>query len=248
MKEKTKFTIYPAIDLREGQVVRLLQGDPDKKTVYGNSPTSAAQNWIERGASWLHVVNLDGAFGEKGEANLRALGDILELAQRQTPLVKVQFGGGLRSLGDVEKAIQAGVSRVMLGSLAVEAPDIIQTALEQYGADRIGLAMDVRDGKVRTRGWMEETELDPIQVGARFYQMGLRTCAYTEISRDGGGTGIDVEGTTRFAEGTRLEVIASGGVGSLDDVQRVQQAGLSGVIIGRALYDGKIKLEEALQC
>ena len=248
MKEKSNFTIYPAIDLREGQVVRLLQGDPGKKTVYGNSPASAAQNWIERGASWLHVVNLDGAFGEKGEANLRALAEILELTQRQTPIVNVQFGGGLRSLSDVEKALQAGVSRVMLGSLAVEAPEIIQAALEQYEAERIGLAMDVRDGKVRTRGWMEETQLDPVRVGAQFYQMGLRICTYTEISRDGGGTGIDIQGTTRFAEGTRLDVIASGGVGSLDDVQRVKQARLSGVIIGRALYDGKIKLEEALQC
>lgn len=248
MSENIDFTIYPAIDLREGQVVRLFQGDPAQKTIYGNSPVAAAQRWIERGASWLHIVNLDGAFGEGGEANLRALENILELAQSQSPSVKVQFGGGLRSLIAVGKAFDVGVNRVMLGSMAVEKPEVVQQGLGIYGAERVGLAMDVREGEVRRRGWREGTEIEPIQLGKQFYNTGLRICAYTEISRDGAGVGVDIESTARFAEATGLQVIASGGVGSLEDVQQVKQAGLSGVIIGRALYDGKIKLEEALRC
>lgn len=242
------FTIYPAIDLRHGQVVRLVQGDPKRQTIYGDDPVGVARGWLEAGARWLHVVNLDGAFGEVGQANLYALAAILEVAAAYDPPAQVQFGGGLRSPTDVTRALTAGVNRLVLGSMAVEAPESAAEAFRRFGPERVALGVDVRQGYVRTRGWTQSSGMDPISLGRRFYKQGLRVCIYTEISRDGKGTGIDVQGTQRFAQASGLRTIASGGVASLEDVRKARQAGLSGVIIGRALYEGQVKLEEALKC
>ncbi len=243
-----EFEIYPAIDLRRGQVVRLVQGDPGRQTTYGDDPAGVARRWATAGARWLHVVNLDGAFGEAGEENLAALEAILGVISKSHPSVKVQFGGGLRGLEDIERVINAGVSRVMLGSMAVEKPEFAAQALLRFGPERIGLAMDVRDGAVRTRGWTQTASVGPVQLGCQFYDRGLRICAYTDIRRDGVGSGLNLEATRDFARETGLTVIASGGVGSIEDVRQARQAGLSGVIIGRALYEGHIDLEEALSC
>jgi phosphoribosylformimino-5-aminoimidazole carboxamide ribotide isomerase len=163
-------------------------------------------------------------------------------------LGKVQFGGGLRTLQDIDRVISMGVERVMLGSIAVESPDVFNQALSRFGADHIGLAMDVRSGSIRIRGWTQTTTADPIKVGLRLYEGGLRFCAYTDISRDGGESGLNLKATQRFAEITRLNVIASGGVHDLDDIRKTRAAGLSGVIVGRALYEGRFELEEALSC
>jgi phosphoribosylformimino-5-aminoimidazole carboxamide ribotide isomerase len=248
LMEAILFTIYPAIDLRKGRVVRLMQGDPTRQTDYYDDPAVAARRWLEAGARWLHVVNLDGAFGESGDKNLAALEAILETAAGFTPTALVQFGGGLRSLENIQRALTVGVSRVMLGTMAVENPDLAARALSQYGPERIGLAMDARDGEVQVRGWQSGAGLDPLSLGRQFYEMGLRTCAYTDVNRDGGGAGINLAATERFARATGLAVIASGGADSLEDVRLARGAGLSGIIIGRALYEGRIDLQEALAC
>ncbi len=247
MDEQT-FVVYPAIDLRQGRVVRLVQGDPAQQTVYSQDPGGVARRWLEAGARWLHVVNLDGALGEPGQANRAALLAILEVAAGFDPPGQVQFGGGLRSLDDVAWALEAGVRRAVLGSLAVEAPGLAAEAVDRFGAGHIALAVDVRDGSVRIRGWAHDARLDPAGLGRRFYDMGLRTCIYTSIRRDGGGQGLDLADTQRFAASSRLAVIASGGAASLEDVTGARRAGLSGVILGKALYDGRIDFKEALRC
>ncbi|NOY99174.1 MAG: 1-(5-phosphoribosyl)-5-[(5-phosphoribosylamino)methylideneamino]imidazole-4-carboxamide isomerase [Chloroflexi bacterium] len=236
------FTVYPAIDLRAGKVVRLAQGDPTRQTLYGDQPAETARRWLDAGASWLHVVNLDGAFGDRDAANRDALRAILDTGG------KVQFGGGLRSLDDVENALSLGVRRVILGTVAVESPELVAEAIARFGAKAVGVGIDARDDRVRVRGWVQETALSPIDLGRQLSRAGVRTVVYTNIARDGVGRGVDVAGAQRLAEAAGLSAIASGGVASLDDVRRVREAGLSGVIVGRALYEGQIDLKEALQC
>jgi len=242
------FEVYPAIDLRAGKVVRLVEGDPRRQTVYGHSPAGVARRWLDEGARWLHVVNLDGAFGEQDQGNLKALEEIMAEASKSVPPVKVQFGGGLRTIESVRQALGTGVQRVILGTAAIEKPLIVAGAISEFGADRVGIAFDVRDGRMQVRGWVEQVEENPIDLGARFYAMGLRTGVYTNVRRDGGGQGIDSAAAREFAEATGLAVIASGGVAAIEDVRLARQAGLSGVIVGRALYEGQVDLKEALQC
>jgi phosphoribosylformimino-5-aminoimidazole carboxamide ribotide isomerase len=239
------FTVYPAIDLRAGQVVRLRQGDPNRQTVYGDDPAGVARRWLDAGATWLHVVNLDGAFGDRDARNQAALAAILFAVEGQA---SVQFGGGLRSLADVEQALSLGVRRVILGTAAVESPKWVQEAIVCFGADCVAAGIDARDGRVRVRGWLHETDVDPATLGRALARLGVRTVIFTNIARDGVGRGVDAAAAQRLAQAIGLGVIAAGGVASLDDVRRAQAAGLSGVVIGRALYDGQVALEEALQC
>lgn len=242
------FTVYPAIDLRAGNVVRLSQGDPTRQTVYGHDPAEVARQWLAAGAHWLHVVNLDGAFGDRDARNRDALGTILETVAAQGSAGRVQFGGGLRSLDDVERVVSLGVDRAILGTVAIEAPDLVREAVARFGAEKVGVGIDARENQVRVRGWTKETSIDPVTLGQQLYRLGVRTIVYTNIARDGVGTGVDVAATRRLAKATGLRVIASGGVATLADVQHVRAAGLSGVIIGRALYEGQIDLKEALKC
>jgi phosphoribosylformimino-5-aminoimidazole carboxamide ribotide isomerase len=246
MTRSTTFNIYPAIDLRQGKVVRLVQGDPNRQTIYEQDPAKTAQKWIETGAKWLHVVNLDGAFGTAANQNLDALSRILEWIKSSKADVSLQWGGGIRSLEDVRHLLSLGVTRVIVGSVAVEKPEIIREALQEFDASRIALAVDVKDQKVYIRGWVKPVEETPVELGQRFYHLGLRTCIFTDINRDGGGTGLNIAATNQYSQDTGLEVIASGGVASLEDVILTKQAGLSGVIIGKALYDQKISLSAAL--
>jgi phosphoribosylformimino-5-aminoimidazole carboxamide ribotide isomerase len=246
MTNSPHFTIYPAIDLRQGQVVRLVQGDPNRQTIYNQDPAKAAHKWIEMGAKWLHVVNLDGAFGEATHQNLQALERILTMLSTSPIEVSIQWGGGVRSLNDIRQLLSSGVNRVILGSAAVENPKIIAQALEEFGPTCLALAVDVKDQMVFIRGWVKPAEETPVKLGQRFYEMGLRTCIFTDISRDGGGAGLNIPATRQFSLDTGLEVIASGGVASIEDVKQSQAAGLSGVIIGKALYDQKISLSDAL--
>ncbi len=240
------FTIYPAIDLRNGKVVRLVQGDPKQQIIYGNDPAETAARWIDAGASWLHVVNLDGAFGDGGSENLDALGEILKVAEKAAHPVSIQWGGGVRTMQDVKRLIELGIRRVIFGSAAVESPEIVMQALEKYGTEQIALAIDTREGKLNVRGWQQAVTVDPIDIGNKFSQLGLRTCIYTDIQRDGGGKGLNLAATLHFSRSTGLDVIASGGVASIEDVKQTAQAGLPGVIIGKALYEGKIDLASAL--
>lgn len=237
------FTIYPAIDLRDGQVVRLQHGDPDKQTTFSSDPVATAQKWLDEGASWLHIVNLDGAFDEKGTANWAVLPHLTALP------VHIQFGGGIRTLADVERVLHAGVARVILGTAAIENPDLVGEAVARFGPDHIAVGIDARNGRVKTRGWLTDTAVTPTQLGQQMKALGVQTIIYTDISRDGVLTGVNAEATAALAQATGLHVIASGGVAGLEDVQRchaLAKQGIAGVIIGRALYDGKVALHEAI--
>lgn len=235
------FTIYPAIDLRAGKVVRLKEGDPTRQTSYSDDPAEIAVRWLNAGAQWLHVVNLDSAFGESDDANRAALESILKLG------ALVQFGGGLRSLDAIEHTIALGVSRVVLGTIAIEQPDIVANALKKFGAEKVAVGIDARDGRVRVRGWRDDSGISATELALQMRTLGLRTIIFTDVSRDGLGSGLNIAATRELAEVSGLEMIASGGVHTLKDVSKARDANLSGVIIGRALYEGTINLKEALE-
>jgi len=242
------WAIYPAIDLRQGRVVRLRQGDPARETIYGDDPLAVAGRWQAAGADWVHVVNLDGAFGEEGGENLAALGRIVGTGLR------VQFGGGLRGLDSVRRVLEMGVCRAILGTAAVEEPSLVGAALAAFGAERIAVAIDARQGLVRTHGWRQDSALTAGELARWCGEAGVRWIIHTDVGRDGMGRGLNVEASRQLVRDTGLagdseqglRVIASGGVASLEDVQRAHHAGLSGVVIGRALYDGAVSLEDAL--
>lgn len=233
--------IYPAIDLRGGKVVRLKEGDPARMTAYSDDPAEMARKWLSMGAVWLHVVNLDGAFGESDDANRSALEVILKLG------AQVQFGGGMRSLDAIEDAIALGVSRVVLGTIAIEQPKVVIAALKKFGPEKIAVGIDARDGLVAVRGWKSDSGILAKDLALQMRTVGLRTVIFTDIRRDGLGSGLNMPSTRELADVSGLDVIASGGVHTLDDVIAVREAKLSGVIIGRALYDGTVDLEKALQ-
>lgn len=236
------FTVFPAIDLRNGQVVRLKEGDPNRQTHYASDPGIVAARWVDAGASWLHVVNLDGAFEEADNANQQALKAILKACMPCK--VPIQFGGGLRSLSDAERLMDLGVSRVIFGTAAVRNPDLVQQAVSRWGAESVAVSLDSRDGIVHVRGWQESSRQSAVSLGRTFHSMGLRWIVFTDIARDGLQTGVNLHATLLLAQETGLRVIASGGVNTIADVNAIQQAGLPGVIIGRALYEGSISPQE----
>ena len=248
------WTVYPAIDLRRGRVVRLRQGDPDQETRYADDPLSVARRWQEAGATWLHVVNLDGALDERSQENQAALERIL------TTELKVQFGGGVRDFTTLSRALDLGVSRVVIGTAAVKNPELMVDALRAFGPERVALGIDAREGQVRTHGWQKATSMTAVALASYWAARGVRWIIFTDVSRDGTGSGLNLEATVQLAQaigpsttdvpsasGQRPHVIASGGVASLGDVRRAHRAGLSGVIIGRALYEGQVALEDALR-
>jgi phosphoribosylformimino-5-aminoimidazole carboxamide ribotide isomerase len=246
--------IFAAIDLKDGKCVRLVQGDPQAETVYGEDPAAMAETWAAMGTDWLHIVNLDGAFGDpqKSAKNIDALQAILDRVQ--TP---VQFGGGLRSPEDIEQALNMGVNRVIVGSMAADRPRQMLDILGRFGPEQIVLGLDVREGKVATHGWRQLSEADPVKLVRLIHTAGLRHVIYTDISRDGMLTGANIEATVELARAGnppeahhRFQVIVSGGVANLEDIQRakaVESEGIEGVIIGKALYTGKIDLAEAVR-
>lgn len=235
------FTIYPAIDLRGGKVVRLKEGDPARMTSYSDDPAETAKRWQDAGASWLHVVNLDGAFGESDAANRSALEAILRTGSR------VQFGGGIRSLAAVERTIDFGVSRVILGTIAVEQPDMVADALKKFGAEKMAVGIDARDGIVYVRGWKDGSGVSATDLALQMRDRGLRTIIFTDVSRDGLGSGLNIAATRELSEVSGLDVIASGGVHTIHDVMTAHEANLAGVIIGRALYENTVDLKDALE-
>jgi phosphoribosylformimino-5-aminoimidazole carboxamide ribotide isomerase len=241
--------IYPAIDLRGGRCVRLVHGDPRRETVFGDDPVEIACRWRDAGATWIHLVNLDGAFksrlGALDSPNIQALKDILSTVD-----IGVQFGGGIRSLDDMELLLELGVDRLILGTSAVQRPKLVREAVSELGADQIVVGIDARQGKVVTHGWTKKSNLSPIDLGKRMRSMGVTRVLYTDVLRDGTLEGVNVEATAELARATELEVIASGGVASLDDVRALlahEADGVGGAIIGRALYTGEVNLVEALQ-
>jgi phosphoribosylformimino-5-aminoimidazole carboxamide ribotide isomerase len=239
------FLIYPAIDLRRGSVVRLKEGDPARMTAYSDDPAETARHWLADGASRLHVVNLDGAFGETDDANQNALKLILHVAKEFDACV--QFGGGMRSLHAIEQAINMGVSRAVLGTIAIEQANVVADAIKKFGRERIAVGIDARNGLVRVRGWKENSRISAMALALQMRTLGLRTVIFTDVSRDGLGRGLNISATKAIADVSGLEVIASGGVHTLDDVLAARDANLAGVIIGRALYEGTIKLKDVLE-
>lgn len=235
------FTLYPAIDLRGGKVVRLAQGDLARTTIYGDDPVAMAHKWKDAGAEWLHVVNLDGAFEQAADANWLALEQIVRVG------INTQFGGGLRDIETLKRVLDLGVARAVIGTAAVEKPSLVDNALGTFGSERIAIGVDAKDGKVRIRGWAEEAAMLAIDMAIRLKGQGVTTIIFTDVARDGIGVGVNVESTVELAKRSGTQVIASGGVAGLDDVRHVQEAGLAGLIIGRALYEGKIDLSEALR-
>lgn len=241
--------IFAAIDLKNGRCVRLRQGDPGAETVYGDDPAAIAANWEAAGTDWLHVVNLDGAFGDPDKAakNIAALQAVLDRVN--TP---VQFGGGLRCPADIERALNMGASRVVIGSMAADHPRQMLDLLGQFGPEQIALGLDVKNGQVATHGWQRLAETDPLKLVNLFQTAGLAHVIYTDISRDGMLNGVNVEATVALARAGKsaqsFKVIASGGVAGLEDIKRlkaVEHEGIEGVIIGKALYTGAIDLAEA---
>ncbi len=232
--------LYPAIDLRGGQVVRLRKGDPNQQLVFSQDPIATAKGWIDQGATWLHMVNLDGAFDDANE-NL----SILEAVARLP--VKVQFAGGLRSLQALNDARAAGASRLVLGTLLVQDPETALRALDLYGGEVICIGLDAKDGKVTTHGWTELSAHSPIELGKWIAGKGAVHALHTDVSRDGGLAGVNIGATIALARATGLNVIASGGLSSLDEIRKLARSrSVAGAIIGMALYQGKFSLADAL--
>jgi phosphoribosylformimino-5-aminoimidazole carboxamide ribotide isomerase len=236
--------IYPAIDLRQGRCVRLRQGDAQAETVFAADPVDAALRWVDEGAEWLHLVNLDGALGEAGMANREAVARILAAVN-----VPVQFGGGLRSLEDVSQMLNMGVTRAILGTVAVRQPEVVRQALATYGPERICVGIDARDGRVAIHGWVDTTEVEATALAQQMAADGVRHLVYTDVARDGMLSGVNVAATRALARQSGVPVIASGGVASLDDIRalkRHEAEGIEGVIVGMALYRGAFSLADAL--
>ena len=200
-----------------------------------------ACRWQEAGAKWLHVVNLDGAFDERSEENQTVLERML------TTGLRVQFGGGVRDFTTLRRALDLGVSRVVIGTAAVEDPALVEDALRAFGPERIAVGIDVRRDRVHTRGWSLATSVPAEELARRSATQGVRWIIFTDVARDGMGSGLNLEAAAQLAQTTGLNVIGSGGVASLEDVRRAYEAGLSGAIIGHALYEGQVTLEDTLR-
>lgn len=236
--------IYPAIDLKGGRCVRLQQGDFAAETVFAEDPVQMALRWVSEGASWLHVVNLDGALGLEGVRNLDALRRILAAVQ-----VPVQFGGGVRSAEDVDRLLGDGVARVILGTVAVRNPEVVHASLQRHGVDRIVVGIDARDGRVAVHGWTDTSAVAAVDLARQMAALGVARVVYTDIGRDGMLTGVNAVASARLARASGLSVIASGGVASVEDIRVLkgyEDDGVEGVIVGMALYRGTVKLAEAL--
>ncbi len=233
--------IYPAIDLRGGKVVRLKEGDPNQQTTFSDDPIATAQQWAEAGATWIHMVNLDGAFSDANDN-----GRILEAAAKLN--VKIQFGGGLRSMEDIRGAFARGASRVVLGTVAVQQPQVVIDAIEVYGSEAVCVALDAKDGVVTTHGWTERSDVTPVELGQTMSRRGLRHALFTDVSRDGKLSGVNVEATVNLGRETGLHVIASGGVSTVDEIKRLAESGaVAGAVIGMALYEKKLTLQDAME-
>ena len=235
--------IFPAIDMRQGRCVRLLQGRAEQETVYFEDPVAVALRWEAEGAAWLHLVDLDGAMSE-GAGN-RAIAKGIFAALR----IPVQFGGGLRTMKDLEEILGAGAARVVVGTAAVQHPEFLAEALQRFG-ERIVVGIDARDGRVATHGWNQVGSLEAVAFAQTLARTGVLRVVYTDISKDGMLVGPNLEATKRLAADSRLKVVASGGVASLDDLRSLcglEEFGIEGAIVGKALYERRFTLKEAIE-
>ena len=235
--------VIPAIDLSEGQVVRLERGDMAKRTIYSDDPAAMARQWEAQGAGRMHVVDLDGAI-EGRPVNFDALRAICEAIS-----IPVDIGGGLRTLDDIESVLDLGVRWVLLGTSALSSPEVLEAAIARFG-DAVCVSVDARDGRVAIEGWVETSDISALQFAQRVEAMGVREIVHTDISRDGMLTGPNLPALREIAENTDLRIIAAGGVKSLDDIRALKELeplGVVGAISGRAIYTGDLPLPEAVE-
>ncbi len=239
------FTLYPAIDIKDGKCVRLLFGEMEKETVYNNSPLDQAMWFVDQGANWLHIVDLDGAVTGKN-VNKRVIEKILHKLHMK---VKIQIGGGIRNINDIDFWIKNSVNRVILGTLALENPSFINQLSEEY-SEKIVVGADVRNGMIASHGWKKQSDIIAVDLIKGLSSSIVSSVIYTDITKDGSLKGVSLEQTVKFAKAIPHSVIASGGVSSLNDISRLAKQfsnGVQGVIVGRALYDKKFSFSEALQ-
>jgi len=235
--------IIPAIDLRGGRCVRLAQGRPAEETVYSENPLNIARKWYDAGAEMLHIVNLDAALNTNDADNLKALERILYDVN-----IPVQCGGGVRSLDDVRKLDELGVTRIVIGTAAIETPVLLQHIIDEFGTT-IVVGIDAREGKVAVRGWEKTSEVTALELAHKVAEMGIERIVYTDITRDGMLAGVNLDATRELAEASGLKVTASGGVAALEDIyalKELEKSGVDSVIIGKALYEGRFTIDEAL--
>ena len=243
MKENL-FTLYPAIDIKDGKCVRLLFGEMEKETVYNNNPLDQAMWFVDQGAEWLHIVDLDGAVA--GESNNKKA--IQKIIQKLQNKVKFQIGGGIRNINDIDFWIQNSVNRVILGTLVIEKPNFINKLDNKY-AQKIVVGADVRNKKIASHGWQKQSNINAVDLIKNLNSSIVNSVIYTDITKDGSLKGVSLEQTVNFAKSIPHPVIASGGVSSLNDITRLSKEfskGIGGVIVGRALYDKKFTFSDAL--
>lgn len=233
--------IYPAIDIKNGQCVRLTQGVFDKVNVYSHSPEDMAGLWISKGASFLHLVDLDGALAGK-TVNEEAIRAVVKRAD-----VPVQIGGGIRTPEAVRMMLDLGVARVIIGTKAVKEPEFVGRLVDEFGPEKIVAGIDAKDGMVAVEGWEQVSARKAVDLCRDMKRLGVRHVVYTDISRDGMLSGPNVEATKELALATGMDIIASGGVSSMEDLQRLFEAGIQGAIVGKALYEKRVDLSEAVK-
>ena len=252
--------IFPAIDLRNGKVVRLRQGDPAAQTVFSDDPVARARSWESAGATWLHIVNLDGALrreeseeaasvGQGGAVGSPHINLQVLAAIRAVTTVPIQFGGGIRTVRDVEVALDLGATRVIVGTVAVDRPAVVAAALERFGPERVVVALDARGGMVSTHGWQTVSPVDVLSAARQMRSMGVLRALFTDVARDGMLAGVNVTATVELARSSGLGVIASGGVANLDDIRSLaacSREGVEGVVVGQAIYTGALDLAAAI--
>lgn len=241
----TNLEIYPAIDMRGGKCVRLFKGDYAQETIYADSPFEMAKTFASQGAKWIHMVDLDGAKDGKRIHDQ----DVIKAANELG--VNVQIGGGIRTEADVKHYLENGVTRVIIGSLAIQQPELVGSFIQMFGTERIVIGLDAKDGMVATHGWLETSSKSAIEVGQYFVKQGAKTFIFTDIATDGTLTGPNLKANELLAVATGAEVIVSGGISSIADVKEValaaNQTTIGGVIIGKALYENRFTLPEALK-
>lgn len=230
--------VFPAIDLKDQKCVRLYKGAIDAATIYNENPLAQAQSFEKAGFKWLHIIDLNGAVSGRS-LNADVVKDIIRACDLQ-----IQLGGGIRNLAGVDRWISAGVDRIILGTAAVKNPELVKESCRLFPG-KIAVGIDSRNGKAAISGWTEESDISVIELVKRFEGAGVSAVIHTDIDRDGTGAGVNIESMIALSEATSIPVIASGGVGALNDLQMVKDAGLKGVIIGRAAYDGSLDLSQA---
>lgn len=233
--------LYPAIDLKNGQCVRLQQGDFDKQTVYNTDPVAQIKEWARLGATYIHVVDLDGALDGQW-TNKELMRQMVAAVD-----VPVQTGGGVRTLEDIAERLEVGISRVIIGTMAIKNPDFVSEAISKFGADAIVVGIDAKNGMVATHGWETVSEKDALEVALDMEERGVKTIVYTDIAKDGMMGGPNVDQTAELNDETDMDIIASGGVSKMEDLEAIHKIRAHGAILGKSLYVGAIELDKAIE-